>query len=67
MKLTTRTVSALAVLLPVAAFAQTGVNPGEDEVVDRQRIYSPFVERPARNNNFAEGVYWGDTHLHTSY
>ena len=67
MKLTTRTVSALAVLLPVAAFAQTGVNPGEDEVVDRQRIYSPFVERKARNNNFAEGVYWGDTHLHTSY
>ena len=29
--------------------------------------YSPYVERTANDNNFAEGVYWGDTHLHTRY
>jgi hypothetical protein len=32
-----------------------------------QQIYSPYVERTARDKNFAEGLFWGDTHLHTSY
>ena len=32
-----------------------------------QKIYSPYVARTATDANFAEGVYWGDTHLHTSY
>jgi hypothetical protein len=41
------------------------VNPGR--TLERPRIYSPYVERTATNANFAEGVYWGDTHLHTSY
>jgi hypothetical protein len=49
------------------SFAQTGVNPGEEDVPSAQRIYSPFVERTATNNRFAEGLYWGDTHLHTAY
>ena len=31
------------------------------------KIYSPYVERTVSNANFAEGVYWGDTHLHSSY
>ena len=46
------------------AFAQD-INP--DNVLERPRIYSPYVERTASDANFAEGVYWGDTHLHTSY
>ena len=41
------------------------VNPGE--VLERPKIYSPYVERTASDSNLAEGVYWGDTHLHTSY
>ncbi|MGI9483518.1 MAG: DUF3604 domain-containing protein [Hyphomicrobiales bacterium] len=32
-----------------------------------QKVYSPYVARKAADANFAEGVYWGDTHLHTSY
>ena len=48
-------------------FAQTGVNPSKDELPEKERIYSPFVERTATNAKFSEGVYWGDTHLHTSY
>jgi hypothetical protein len=31
------------------------------------KIYSPYVERTVADSNLAEGVYWGDTHLHTSY
>jgi hypothetical protein len=41
------------------------VNPGK--VLERPKIYSPYVERTASDANLAEGVYWGDTHLHTSY
>ena len=32
-----------------------------------QKIYSPYVERTAMDKNFSEGLYWGDTHLHTAY
>jgi len=52
-----------------AALAQPGlaqdVNPGE--VLERPKIYSPYVERTASDANLAEGVYWGDTHLHTNF
>jgi len=48
------------------AFAQTGVGH-PDEMPEPTRIYSPYVERSVADSNFAEGVYWGDTHLHTSY
>jgi hypothetical protein len=49
------------------AAAQTGVNPGKDDLLEPQKIYSPYVERTATDKNFAEGLYWGDTHLHTRY
>ncbi|MEM1452255.1 MAG: DUF3604 domain-containing protein [Planctomycetota bacterium] len=51
--------------LTLAALAQTGVNPGEAPT--EPRVYSPYVERTARDASFAEGLFWGDTHLHTSY
>jgi len=63
-----RVFPALAAILFVInvgpALAQD-VNPGE--VLERPTIYSPYVERTASDANLAEGVYWGDTHLHTSY
>ena len=37
------------------------------EIPAPQKNYSPCVERTAVDSDFAEGVYWGDTHLHTSY
>ena len=55
---------AAALWTAVHAVAQD-VNPGE--VLERPKNYSPYVERTASDANLAEGVYWGDTHLHTSY
>jgi hypothetical protein len=37
------------------------------DIREPQKHYSPYVERKAADANFAEGIYWGDTHLHTSY
>jgi hypothetical protein len=48
------------------AFGQTGAGH-PDDLADPAKIYSPYVERTVTDSNFAEGVYWGDTHLHTSY
>jgi hypothetical protein len=48
-----------------AALAQ--INPAKEDLPEAQRIYSPYIERTARDKNFAEGLFWGDTHLHTSY
>jgi hypothetical protein len=53
-------------LVPGLALAQTGAGHPED-MPDPQKIYSPYVQRIAADSNLAEGVYWGDTHLHTSY
>jgi hypothetical protein len=57
---------AAALALPVVALAQTGAGHPED-MPEPAKIYSPYVERTVADSNFAEGVYWGDTHLHTSY
>jgi len=54
-----------AVTLP--AYAQSEFTPSKEDIPPAPKIYSPYVERTERNRNFAEGVYWGDTHLHTSY
>ena len=54
-------------MLPAVAFAQQGVNPSKEDLRDPPRNYSPFVERTKKGSDFAEGVFWGDTHLHTSY
>jgi hypothetical protein len=43
------------------------IRPDSASLPEPQRIYSPYVERTERDKNFAEGVFWGDTHLHTSY
>ena len=51
--------------LPSVALAQTGVDPGKGP--EPQKIYSPYVQRTVIDSNFSEGVYWGDTHLHTSF
>ena len=48
------------------AFAQSHAGTPED-VLEPVSNYSPYVERKVVDANFAEGVYWGDTHLHTSY
>ena len=52
------------IMLSGIALAQD-VNP--DQILKQAKIYSPYVERTANDANLAEGVYWGDTHLHTNY
>ncbi|MBT8352891.1 MAG: DUF3604 domain-containing protein [Desulfofustis sp.] len=47
--------------------AVTALNPGKKDIPEVKKVYSPYVERTLRNRNFSEGVYWGDTHLHTRY
>jgi hypothetical protein len=54
----------MAVGIPSYTLAQD-LNPGD--VLDPPQNYSPYVERTVTNADFAEGVYWGDTHLHTAY
>ena len=58
---------ALVWLLAAGAWAQTELSPGEGDIPEARKIYSPYVERIASDRNFAEGLYWGDTHLHTRY
>jgi hypothetical protein len=54
------------ILTTSEAVAQTHAGqPGS--ALGPTKIYSPYVERTAANSDLAEGVYWGDTHLHTSY
>ena len=55
------------VALANAVVAAQDVRPRKEDQRDAQKIYSPYVVRTATDANFAEGVYWGDTHLHTSY
>jgi hypothetical protein len=49
-------------MLPGVVLAQA-----YEKVPQPQEIYSPYVERTVSDANFAEGVYFGDTHVHTSY
>ena len=49
-------------MLPSVVLAQNYAEGPEP-----QKIYSPYVERTQSDANFAEGVYFGDTHVHTSY
>ncbi len=60
-------IALIVLLMPTLLFAQTDISPTAAEMAGKERIYSPYVERTAHNSNFAEGVYWGDTHLHTRY
>jgi hypothetical protein len=53
-------------ILPGVVMAQSHAGYAE-EMVEPEKIYSPYVERTMVDSDFAEGVYWGDTHLHTSY
>lgn len=56
-----------AAILSGPARSQTELSPGKNDIPEAQKIYSPYVERTVNDKNFAEGLYWGDTHLHTRY
>ena len=60
-------ISAMALMLVAGTvLGQTGAGHPEN-LRKKEDIYSPYVERTATDSNLAEGVYWGDTHLHSSY
>jgi len=52
-------------LVPWSAAAQD-IGPAKEDLTPTPQNYSPYVERKVANQNFAEGLFWGDTHLHTS-
>ena len=54
------------VALTAPVFAQTELSPDKEDIPTKPKIYSPYAERAEHMPSFAEGVYWGDTHLHTS-
>jgi len=54
-------------LAAAPGLSQTALTPAEEGVPAEPKIYSPYVERTVRDSNLAEGLYWGDTHLHTRY
>jgi hypothetical protein len=59
-------IASMMLMLPAQTLAQTEVGH-PDDMPEPQKNYSPYVERTVADSNLAEGVYWGDTHLHTSY
>ncbi len=48
-------------------WASTDIAPSEEDLPASQSFYSPYVERARPGSTFSAGVFWGDTHLHTSY
>ena len=66
LKISAAVISTAFAAITSVAFAQTGAGH-PDNITEPTEIYSPYVERTVADSNFAEGVYWGDTHLHTSY
>jgi hypothetical protein len=65
-KLLLAAVAITALILPGMTLAQD-LNPDPKKMPKKKKNYSPYVERVAADADFSEGVYWGDTHLHTSY
>ncbi len=56
--------------LTILTLSTTGlaqIRPTEADLPKASKIYCPYVERTVQNKGFAEGLYWGDTHLHTKY
>jgi hypothetical protein len=41
--------------------------PPREDLPEGRNSYSPYVERREANLAFSEGLYWGDTHLHTKW
>jgi len=56
----------LILAMATMAWAQD-IPPVKEELTPPIQHYSPYVERTASDKSFAEGLYWGDTHLHTKY
>jgi hypothetical protein len=48
-----------------AAFAQLPAPPGAEKSIGQQ--YTGISYSPYANRDFPDRVYWGDTHLHTSF
>ena len=58
--------AAAIIAMTTAAHAQD-IRPSKEDVEAMPKDYSPYVQRSARGGGFAENLYWGDTHLHTSF
>ena len=50
------------IAMPLSALAQHGERVNKDELPPPAKNYSPYLDQDLPNR-----VFWGDTHLHTSY
>jgi hypothetical protein len=66
-KITCCLIFVFSLMIANGVWAQSDIAPSKKDLPKSQKIYSPYVERAQKGSNFAEGVYWGDTHLHTGY
>ncbi|WP_282121253.1 DUF3604 domain-containing protein [Ruegeria atlantica] len=57
----------LAVTISPSFAISQDIGPAEEDVSGPPQNYSPFIERTVKNRGLAEGLYWGDTHLHTMF
>lgn len=65
-KTTELSLAAMIIAITTVGHAQD-IRPSKEEVEAMPKDYSPYVRRSARSGGLAENLYWGDTHLHTSF
>ena len=55
---------ALFCILVTPALASEFLPPRE-VLLEERSSYSPYADRKATDRSLSEGLYWGDTHLHS--
>ena len=54
----------IGVMFVMPAAANEFIHP-RDVLPEETSSYSPYVDRKATDRSLSEGLYWGDTHLHS--
>jgi len=58
------TIAPVLILLVTSALASEFV-PTREVIPEERSNYSPYADRKATDRSLSEGLYWGDTHLHS--
>jgi hypothetical protein len=58
------TFTPVLVLMSVLASAND-IPPPPENFPEERNSYSPYADRKSTDRSFSEGLYWGDTHLHS--
>jgi len=63
-RLSVRTIGALLCVAVMPTLASEIPAPPEN-IPEERSSYSPYADRKATDRSLSEGLYWGDTHLHS--